>query len=356
MTIRVLIVDDSRMAREILRDIFEEEEDFVVVGEAENGQKAQALALELQPNLITMDLEMPVMDGYQAIEEIMQTKALPILVVSSVADADNAYKAISMGAVDAILKPSIAEEERIAFVKKARLISKIPVIKRIRKAASLAVAPEPVPVLEQPVEPVFSSNNTPVKGVGIASSTGGPQALAELLKDFDLSMNVPVFIAQHISDGFANGMAHWLDSICPLAVKVGEEGEKIQNNTVYISPSEKNMVVTTSQTIKLMDAAPGDIYHPSCNLLLESVAAVYGHQTIGIILSGMGSDGTKGLQKIIDCDGMTFGQDEESSVIYGMNQVAMNAGVVKRQLPLKEIAPAVKTAIALGHKRYMGAP
>lgn len=356
MTIRVLIVDDSLMAREVLRDIFEGQEDFVVVGEAKNGQEALVLAKEKEPTLITMDLEMPVMDGFQTIQEIMRTKAIPILVVSSVTDAENAYRAISCGAVDAVSKPSILEADQEAFIKKARLVSQIPVIKRIRPVGGMPILS---PLLSQTVAAPVAASVSEISEQGgvaicIASSTGGPQALAELFQDLDADVNVPIFIAQHISDGFASGMAHWLDGLTTLEVKVPLDGEQVCANTVYISPSEKNMTLGMDQKICLMDAAPQDIYHPNCNILLESVAEVYGQNCIGVILSGMGSDGTKGLQRVLERGGITIGQDEQSSVVYGMNNIAMQAGAVKRELPLSEIASALRHEIAVRRNHLSG--
>ena len=358
MAIRVLIVDDSIMAREILREIFQETQDFVVIGEATNGQEAITLVAQHQPDLITMDLEMPVMDGYEAIYEIMHTKAYPILVVSSVADAKNAYRAISNGAVDAIGKPGILVSEQEVFIKKARLVSSIPVIKRIRPSVPLHTRKpqQQVTLNTSPRSPVaLASTFEKDRIICFASSTGGPQALAEILKDITPSFNVPILIAQHISDGFAAGMAEWLDGISPLKVKLAQDGETVIANTVYLSPSEKNMTVTREHRISLLEPTSQDIYHPSCNRLLESIADVYGGRSIGIILSGMGSDGAAGLKKILEHGGITIGQDEESSIIYGMNQVAMNTGAVKIELPLKEIVRAIENEIGFRLPSCVGA-
>ena len=349
MTIRVLIVDDSVLIKEILRDIFDDYDDFEVVGEAGNGQEAVTLTLAHKPDLITMDLEMPVMDGFQAIQEIMQKIAVPILVVSSVVDADKAYRAISCGALDAVQKPGIDLEEQVSFIKKARLIAQVPVIKQIRPSAQKQSD------TALPVQPKATSALAGIechqlgckKAVCIVSSTGGPQALEIILKGLDGRLNAPIFIAQHISQGFACGMADWLNSTCPLTVKVPRNNEPVCVNTVYISPSEKNMTVTDGNTIEFLEPASGEIYHPNCDALLESVARVYGSNAVGVILSGMGSDGHKGLKKILNHGGETIGQDEQTSVIYGMNQIAMKTGAVKKELPIQEIAWEVKKAIAL---------
>jgi two-component system chemotaxis response regulator CheB len=150
-----------------------------------------------------------------------------------------------------------------------------------------------------------------------------------------------VLISQHISDGFAAGMAEWLAGVCKLPVHLAREGEGIIAGTVYISPSESNLTVTPAHRISLASRLPGEIYHPTCDVMLTSVAAVYGKQGVGIILTGMGSDGAAGMEKIRQANGVTLAQDEASSVIFGMNKVAIERGCVQQVLPLQEISQAM---------------
>jgi len=175
----------------------------------------------------------------------------------------------------------------------------------------------------------------------IASSTGGPQALALILGMLPAVFPGAILISQHISDGFAPGMAEWLASVCKLPVRLAREGEAVMAGTVYVSPSEANLAVTPSRCIALVPRLSGEIYHPTCDVLLASVAAVYGRQGIGIILTGMGRDGAAGMEKIRQAGGATLAQDEASSVVFGMNKIAIDRGGVQQILPVGEIPQAM---------------
>lgn len=340
--IRVVIADDSSLARGLLRDFLEGEDDIEVVGEAMNGRQAVELARELKPSIITMDLEMPVMSGLEAIEEIMCSKAVPILVVSSVADATNALDAVGRGALEVVSKPDYSPEKAAEFVAKVRLLAGVSVITRMRPRQ-----PPPMPASPALAEPARTLPTTPSTGINstvysrvfaIASSTGGPQALAQILPALPADFPCPVVIAQHISDGFAGGMAEWLGRLCKLPVRMVADGDPLHAGVIHISPSERHFSITPTRRTALIERGPLDVYRPSCDVLLSSVAEVFGHQSIGIILTGMGSDGAKGMARIRERGGMTLGQDEASSVIYGMNRVAIEAGAVCQVLAVDKIA------------------
>ncbi|HZX31434.1 MAG TPA: chemotaxis-specific protein-glutamate methyltransferase CheB [Rhodocyclaceae bacterium] len=342
-TIRVLIADDSALARGLLRAFLESEDGIEVIGEAVNGREAVALVRELKPDLVTMDLEMPVMGGLEAIGEIMHSKAVPILVVSSVADAHNALEAVAQGALEVVAKPDYSPAAAAEFVAKVRMLAGVSVITRLRpKSASPAAVPvaaaSPAPVTKSAPatagQPVFA----------IACSTGGPQALAQILPALPADFPAPILVAQHISDGFAGGMVDWLNSLSPLPVKLGAEGDAILPGIIYVSPSERHLAVTPNHRLTLVERGPDDIYRPSCDVLLKSVARVFASRAVGIILTGMGSDGVAGLAAIREAGGQTYGQDEASSVIYGMNRVAVERGATQRTLPLGDIAGAMAAA------------
>jgi two-component system chemotaxis response regulator CheB len=335
--IRVLIADDSSLARGLLRSFLEGESDIEVVGEAANGRQAVELVRDLRPDLVTMDLEMPVMSGMAAIEEIMCSKAVPILVVSSIADAQNALEAVAHGALEVVAKPAYTPQQAADFVAKVRMLAGVSVITRMRpRKAPLfeAETPQAVAAESLPTVPAISYRQI----FAIASSTGGPQALAQMLPALPADFPCPVLIAQHISDGFAQGMADWLGTLCKLPVRLGQEGDLIAPGAIYISPSERHLAVASNRRLTLRERGANDLYHPSCDVLLESVASVFGPKAIGVILTGMGHDGAAGLAAIRAAGGTTFGQDEASSVIYGMNRVAIEQGAVQRVLPLGAIA------------------
>lgn len=341
--IKVLVVDDSAFARDLLRGFLEGDEAIEVVGEARDGAEAVRLAVDLKPDLVTMDLEMPVMGGMEAITEIMATRAVPILVVSSVNDAKKAYAAVARGALDAINKPELDAASGAEFVAKVKMLSQIRVITHLRSrlpatpSAAAAADEHAIPV----VAPTMVAPADNQRIFAIASSTGGPQALVLILGLLPADFPCPVLISQHISDGFAPGMAQWLATICKLPVRLAREGELVMPGTVYISPSEANLAVTPSRRITLVARLPGEIYHPTCDVLLASVAAVYGRQGIGVILTGMGRDGALGIEKIRQAGGATLAQDEASSVIFGMNKVAIDRGGVQQVLPVEEIPQAM---------------
>lgn len=338
--ISVLIADDSAVARGLLRSFLESDGAFEIVGEAHNGQQAVDMALALRPNLVTMDLEMPVMGGLEAIERIMSTKAVPILVVSSVADARNAYAAVAHGAVEVVNKPGIDSKEQAAFIAMARLVAKIPVITHVR-ALRVTLDPAAVARPAPPTAPPPAPDAAGGRIFAIASSTGGPQALARILAGLPATLASPVLIAQHISEGFAGGMADWLSTLSALPVRLGREGEPAAPGVVYVAPSETHLALTPDRRLTLTTRALKDIYRPSCDVLLESVAATCGKRGVGIILTGMGSDGARGMAAIHAAGGDTIAQDEASSVIFGMNRVAIERGAAKQVLPLDLIAPAM---------------
>jgi two-component system chemotaxis response regulator CheB len=336
--IQVLLVDDSSMVREMLREILEQEPDMLVVGEATNGQEALEKARLLKPSLITMDLEMPVMNGMEAITVIMGAKAVPILVVSSVADAQQAYEAVRRGALDVVAKPNISDASVREFVTKVRMLAKVPVITHIRPIyvdePQGAPPRRPLPALQT----TTGNRGAACPVFAIAASTGGPQALARILPQLPADFPCPVLIAQHISEGFAAGMAEWLSGLCKLPVRLALHGEPVCPGSIFLAQPEYHCTINSARQIVLVERSLQDIYRPSCDHLLESVASIYRTDAIGIILTGMGKDGAQGIAGIRRNGGITIGQDQASSLIYGMNRCAIEAGNVQKVLPESAIA------------------
>lgn len=331
--IRVLLVDDSSMARDLLRGILHEHSDIRVIGEAANGLEAVELARVLKPDLICMDLNMPVMGGTEAIDIIMHHKAIPILVVSAETDAQQAYQALNTGALDLIAKPGLNTADAALLVNKVRLLAGVSVITRLRSQQTGRPASMPAPTHSQQAPHVRGHRHL----VAIACSTGGPQALAWLLPRLKADFPAPVLISQHISDGFAEGMANWLNMLSRLPVKVARHNDPLRSGQVYLSPSESHMSVSQDDRINLLPRREGDLFRPCCNLLLESVANTHGRDSIGLIMTGMGRDGAAGMLAIRNSGGVTLAQDEASSVIFGMNQEAIALGAIEQVLPLEQI-------------------
>jgi two-component system chemotaxis response regulator CheB len=340
--IRVLVVDDSILARELIVAILSTSPEIQVIGEAKDGKEAVEKVRELKPDIVTMDVEMPVMDGIEAIEQIMATNAVPILVVTTRGDAHTAFAAISKGALDLVVKPDVNLNEAREFISKIKLLAGIRVVTHISGMRKIQKA------IEMPV-PVYAENIGD-KVVAIASSTGGPDALSVILPQLPENFPCPIVIAQHISDGFVSGMVEWLKLITKLNIKIAVEGDVLTVGSVYVSPSEKHTEINASRGIAFVDRHPQDIYHPSCDLLLSSVARVYGKRSIGVILTGMGSDGALGIRRIKEAGGTTIAQDEKTSIVFGMNKVAIDSGYVDKILPLENISKKIVEMVSSLHE------
>ncbi|MHB8880566.1 MAG: chemotaxis-specific protein-glutamate methyltransferase CheB [Thermodesulfovibrionales bacterium] len=334
----VLIVDDSVLVRNLIRAIIEMDQEMEVLGEASNGLEAIERVRELRPDIVTMDIEMPVMDGLQAIERIMAETAVPILVVTSRGDAKTAYTAISKGALDLVLKPALNAEVAHEFVEKLKLMSKVRVIPHIsgRRVHMHNVAAG---------TPDFGEDSSD-RIVAIASSTGGPDALSIILSRLPEKFPMPLVIAQHISDGFVSGMVGWLKSLSRIGIKVAEDGEHLRPGMAYVCPPENHMRVDPSKRIVYVERQEKDIYRPSCDVLLSSVAAAFGNKAVGVILTGMGSDGVEGMKRIRAAGGRTIAQDEKTSIIFGMPKLAIESGCIDAVVPLEAIGSEIIRAAA----------
>ncbi len=341
--VRILVVDDSASARGLICALIGQDPRLIVCGEAADGREAVAQAERLRPTLITMDLRMPVLDGLGAITEIMDRCATRILVVSDCADAANAMDAIGRGALDATAKPAI--DEGRPFTDRLWLLAGVPVIRHLRRrdpapadargAAPAAPRPgsSPRPPPEVPARPGAGG---PV--IAVAASTGGPAALARLLPDLPAGLAAPVLIAQHIADGFAQGMAAWLANLCALPVTIAGDGEAAQPGRVYLADPLAHLTLGADGRLHLIPRVPTDRYRPDCDRLLSSVATAAGRLALGVILTGMGRDGAAGIAAIAAAGGHTVAQDEATSVIFGMNREAIARGGVRRVLALGDIA------------------
>ncbi len=332
-SIRVLVVDDSAFVREWLVSILSLVDEISVIGEATNGQEAIDKVHALRPDLVTMDIEMPVMDGLEAIEQIMASMPVPILVVTVRGDSHTAFEALSRGALELVDKADINSDTAEEFIRKVKLLSEIKVIKHIRGIQHFTATKE----TQRPL-----GESGPDKVIAIASSTGGPAALSRIVSELPENLPCPLVIAQHIADGFVSGMVDWLNGTSSLNIVEGREGEEIIPANVYIAPSEKHMQITSANEITLTEKGPGDIYTPSCDILLSSVASVYGSGAVGIILTGMGDDGASGIGKIKEAGGVTIAQDEESSAVFGMPKVAIENGCIDRIITLDDISQEIQ--------------
>ena len=336
--VRVLIVDDCPMVREFMISLLAEESSIQIVGEATNGEEGIQLALQLHPDLIIMDIEMPVMNGLDAIEVIMQDNPTPIMVVTSDSDAHLAYEAIGRGALEVVQKPSINSAQCMAFIHKIKLLAGVKVIRHINGKNRQA---------KQENNSAKKYNNHGTRVVAIASSLGGAKVLETILSQLSADFPLPIVIAQHISEGFSEALADWLNHKTALTVAVAVHGEPLIAGKVFIAPSESNMQVDNNGSIVLSPYLAGHIYHPSCDILLSSVATAYKDGTIGIILTGMGEDGVKGMQAIKAAGGITIAQNKETSLIYNMPRLVIESGLADFVVAANEISATLMKVVVL---------
>jgi two-component system chemotaxis response regulator CheB len=327
--IRVLVVDDSTMVRDMICAILSADPGISIVGTAANGLDAVTKVGTLNPDLVTMDIEMPLLGGLEAIERIMAEHPVPILVVTALGGVRTAFAAVSKGALDVIEKPDIGYKSGQDLIKKVRLLSSVDIVRhlatRVRSATAVKESPPALP--PRPNGRV----------VAIAASTGGPQAIQYVLSRLPAAFPAPIVISQHIAEGFAQGMVDWLNTSTPLTVSVARNNEQLRPGCVYVNPSEFSMRITGQGMTILGDQEKCRHFHPCCDTLLISAAAAYREHGVGVIMSGMGDDGVDGMRAIKASGGITLAQDAKSSVVYGMNRLAVERGYVDRIVALADI-------------------
>jgi len=335
--IRVLVVDDSPLARDIITAILQEDPEIQVVGQAENGQIAVDLVADLRPDLVTMDIMMPVMDGLTAIQEIMAYHPKPILVVTSSGEAEVAYRAISNGALEVMQKPdmSAGPAEWAGFARRVKLLSQVRVATHLRGRGVTSTRVLPV------MAPSALEEGGQDRIVAVGASTGGPAALSKLLTGLPPDLTAGVVVVQHIADGFVPGLVSWLSSVTILSVKAAEDGERIEPGTVYIAPTGSHTSVDRNGRLVLLQSPPVESQRPAVDVLFESVCREYKRRAIAVLLTGMGHDGARGLKAIRDAGGRTIAQDEASCVIFGMPRAAIEMEAAEQVLPLDDIPAAV---------------
>lgn len=343
--IRVVVVEDSSFMCKLIMNILNADSDIYVVGTARNGQEAVALVTDLKPDIVTMDVHMPVMDGLEATKQIMAYHPTPILIVSASVTKDGMdkiFKAIYYGALDILDKSrlELLGDQKFGeeLIEKIKLLSRIKVV--VHPLARLEKTKKAAVVRAQPVGEALD------RIVAIAVSTGGPYALLEVLKRLPKDFPCGIVITQHIISGFLEGLVEWLDAECVIRVKVAEDGEKIRRGVAYLAPCDLHMSVGSEGTIRISDDPPRGGHKPSGDVLLESVASAYGKNAVGVILTGMGSDGADGLRAIKQKSGQTIAQDEKTSVIFGMPKTAIDMGIVDAVLPVGKIAERIMKVLS----------
>lgn len=368
---RVLVVDDSAFMRKVLESIFSADDQLQVIGHAKDGREAVALAESLKPDVITMDLNMPHMDGLQATAQIMTTNPRPIVVVSSESKegASSTLKALELGAIDFVTKPSAGIDLDMQSVKddllrKVRVAAKVRVVRTASRIAASIQAPpsaKPAPI----AQPVSRPSTTPAvlpadmrfPVVVLAASTGGPATVMRLAPGFTKDFPAAVILVQHMPAAFTTQYALQLAEFTGIRVKEAEANESVVPGTFYICPGGQHLRVSPTGRMQL-DAVTGRIegYLPNIDVTMESVAAFAGALSIGVVLTGMGSDGARGARLIKNAGGFVLAQDEATSVIFGMPAEAIKSGSVDQVLSIDDIYSAIeKRVLSLSRLAPVGA-
>lgn len=334
--IRVLIVEDSEVVAFLLTTIIQNTPDLEVIGRAKTGQEAIEMAGALNPDLITMDIRMPVMDGLTAIAQIMASRPKPIVVISSNVDDELqiSFKAIDHGALAVLEKPCGFDDLNFESIQTE-------IVDTIRAMAEVKLVKRRVIPSYITAQPALSAAPGCYKLVVIGSSTGGPQALKQIFSKLPEKFPLPIVVTQHISAGFVEGLAIWLNDYTPLKVKIALANEPLRKGTVYLAPDNCHCMVNKTVNgyeIYLSRTELINGFRPSVTALFNSVATICPKQSIGIILSGMGSDGAEGMLAMSEQQCLTIAQDESSSIVFGMPSAAIALNSVSKILPLETIA------------------
>ncbi|GAC1584662.1 MAG: chemotaxis-specific protein-glutamate methyltransferase CheB [Polyangiales bacterium] len=320
-SVRVLVVDDSATLRDLIVVLLKEDPSLEVVGVATNGRQALQSARALRPDVITMDVKMPEMGGLEAIRAIMSSDApCPILVVCGVSEDEQAlsFHAMSVGALELIAKPVATDRSSIAawgvqLRESVRLMAEIPVVRRRRLGIEDGGG--------------AGDGENPIAVVAIAASTGGPQVLAQILRELPSDLAAPLLIAQHIAMGFGRGLQRWLNEISALEVTIATDGETARAGKVYLAPDGHDLEIGSFGRLRTSKSTT--LHSPSGNRLFDSVAAIAGSRGCALVLSGMGEDGATGVRAIRAAGGVALAQDQASSVVFGMPRAALHAGATE---------------------------
>lgn len=350
MDLRVLVVDDTIMYRKVVGDILAAMPGVEVVGTANNGKIALSRIAALKPDLITLDVEMPIMNGLETLEAMQKDHPdIGVIMLSTLTKrgSDITLKALEMGAFDFIAKPDAeAKQENVQYLRNA-LLPRIKAFGKrlelkalLRQKRVVSVVPPRMPTPSA----ALSKRTGKSKAVAIGISTGGPNALATMLPQLP-KLGVPIFVVQHMPPLFTKSLAESLDSKCQYAVREAEHNDVVAPDVIYIAPGGKQMKIAVGaggvKIVQITDDPPENNCKPSVDYLFRSVAREYGALTTGVIMTGMGGDGALGLRVLKSFGAVTIGQDEESCVVYGMPKTAIEAGVVDVISPLRMIASEI---------------
>ncbi len=359
MSIRVLIVDDSAFMRKSLSVILEEAKDIEIVGIAKNGKEAVELTKSLNPDVVTLDIEMPIMDGLTALQIIMKESPTSVIMVSSLTTegAEATLKALELGAVDFIPKENSFVSVNIRDIKED-LFNKIRSVANrtnIRRTLSRITSQTKPDITQSQIKSqsehgsIVNLVKSKFEAVGLGISTGGPLSLQKVIPQLSPKLNIPIFIVQHMPPKFTNSLAQRLNSMSQVKVKEAENGEIVQGGTVYIAPGGFHMTFQKEGIgkvkIKISTEPSNTLHRPAVDNMLDSCVDVYGNKLLGVIMTGMGKDGYLGIEKLKKIGGFSIAQDEESCVVYGMPRAIVDGSLADIVAPLEKIPDLINKVI-----------
>jgi two-component system chemotaxis response regulator CheB len=341
--IRVLLAEDSPTARHHLAEMINESPGMRVIGEARDGAEVLAMVEELKPDVISMDIRMPRIDGLEATRQIMARCPTPIVVVSALLDADIdlSFQALQAGALAVVEKPpsrhdpTFPDKER-HLVTTLAAMADVRVVRRWENAPGRNSSPD--------ASELTAPTTLQPELIAIGASAGGPSALSTLLKGLPEDLSVPVVVVQHMPDEFIPGLARWLNDGSPLPVRVASDGLVLEPGVVHLSPGTAHLTVTRrgkALVAELIQEQGQSRYRPSVDVLFESVAQVCGQAAIGILLTGMGDDGAAGMLTMREMGARTFAQDKASCTVYGMPAAAVELGAAEQVVPLSRLSTVI---------------
>jgi two-component system chemotaxis response regulator CheB len=336
--VRVLVVDDSAYSRRVISRMLETVAGVEVVGYATDGEDGIRQVIALKPDLVTIDLEMPKMDGFTLLRILRERFNLPVIVISALGDAEKMFKALDMGAFDFVVKPTQeVSEELLSIESDLKLKVRQALTARIRQRTMTAVANDRhhgrLNILKGIKKPS-------VDLVAIASSTGGPPALQNILCAFEQAYPIAFVVAQHMPPGFTKAFADRLNRHCQFEVREATDMDLVKPGCVLIGPGGKNMLLERSgadTVVRIVEPAPEYRYIPSADLLFTSSAKIFGKRMLAVVLTGMGNDGSQGVVSVSEHGGMILAESEETAVVYGMPREAVATGKVDRIVPLQDM-------------------
>jgi two-component system chemotaxis response regulator CheB len=346
--IGVLIVEDSSVITQLLRQIIDNDERFEVLAAVSSAEEALALLRRISPDVISLDIRLPGMDGLEATRQIMRDRPTPIVVCSASVESDDlkiTMNALRAGALAVVEKPvgaTRADYDRIArsYCTQLAIMSEVKVVRQRTAPPSAATPARPR---------LLARTDSPLRILGIGASTGGPNAVVQVLKDLGQDFPLPILVVQHMMPSFLGGFVSWLDSAVPGRAMIAEDGALPVPGTAYLAPADHHLRIDR-QRLRLTKAPPVSLQRPSATVMFQSIAASLGAAGVGVLLTGMGDDGADGLLELRRTGGYTIAEHESTAVVYGMPKAAVDRGAASESLPLQSIARRVLELVSVGQE------